>query len=755
MKKIIILTLLLFLNSALLLSNNLPFEMERLSVNFQGVAFNESSLIVYGEACILLRSPDRGKSWKQYHIVSSELNINKILSFNNNYYGILSQDYLMSSNDDGQSWTKNKLEDSISFNDLAVNDDFLFILTNNSILVYNYSFQKINTVNFETSTKATEILLFNNHLLVASDSGKLIDFDIKNGFTERITDFHALGLGYVSANPSQIKYDNGNIYVTLGSYLLVSGDNGNTWTKINEGVYCFDVNDGNCYTMVSNFDYFKNISYPSFYKVSTNGREKINNDDISRYIYTMYYRNFKFINSDTVIAVGNDKLIMMSFNGGKNWEYKSNINVTAIGAYWLNEKQGYVCYSKGQVFKTIDGGTTFLPQLYADSIAKGFLTYDVKYFNESGEGLIYRSSDKIGGMNFMFTKDFGENYNTISVQKFIGTGYEFRPFIIKQDSNYIFFISGRTQKNFISEIFIFDNELSEKKYIILDSICFLNMRLNHNNKELEAIGYKRSNLKQNGMWDTVKYILMRSSDYGVTWQKKLLFETDYSHRCINYLDNKYIITTTSYDESTNIESTFISFIDPDTGMIKKEVYVGENIGGSNFKMNNKIYMGLWYFILTYDNFFKEPDKWKVDSLDIYNFYGMFWNNDLIGYGAVVDKQMKSRLMKFTIKNPTNVEETEILRTYLYSDFPYPLPASDKIHCKIYWDLRYDISNSKLSICDVSGNFIPTKEGQLQIKQNDSYFGEIIWDCHDVQNGIYLIRITHGDATRIIPVVVNR
>jgi len=752
MKKLLF--ILFFLNFLTIYSKESLFEFERFSTNFKGIAFNQNSLIVYGESGVLLKSSDKGKTWKQKNVDKNELSINKIVRKGNDYYGILSKDFIIRSKYDGENWTKVKPESNVSFNDLALNEEFLFVLSDSSVLLYDYSYNKVKTINFYTATKASEVLELDNHLFVSADSGKLIDFDISNGFNPRTIDFTELALCNGCTNPSQMKTENGNIYLTLGSDLVVSTDKGITWTKADNGIYCYSIRNSACFSLVSNFDYFRNISFPMFYKSSLGKKERVNSDYISRYVYTMFYNSLEFISDDTLIAVGNDKLIMMSYNGGKNWEYISNINVTATGSCWLNADTGFVFYDKAQIFRTTDGGATFLPQIWEDNIYLAFKYFNALYFNSSGEGIVFYPNNKNNGLNFLLTKDFGETYKGVSVSSLIGLGNENVLELASFDSNFVFFYPCYGGRNHKTLIFLFDKNLNHKTLTILDSMTIIHMKINREKKEITAIGYERKYPKSYGTYDSVNFYLMSSFDYGSSWSKNFKFNLDNSLNTITEVDGKYYITTKRYDSTYN-SSGFLNIFDPVNKTIVKNIYIGNNISGTTiFKLGERLLLSGYDRVFYNDNYKEEPSAWSSDSIYIYKLSGTCRYGNGIAYVVGIDKNHQSRLLKMTQKNSTEVGEIQILRTYLYNEKPYPIPASNKVSCKIYWDLRYDINNANFEVYDISGNIIKSNSTMI-FNRKDIFSGEINWDCSSVQDGIYYISFTHGDARNIIPVIISR
>ena len=65
----------------------------------------------------------------------------------------------------------------------------------------------------------------------------------------------------------------------------------------------------------------------------------------------------KYINDDTLFAVGEKGLIMRSTNGGLNWTHQtSNTETTLNDIIFTNDEQGFIAGNTGMVLKTTDSG---------------------------------------------------------------------------------------------------------------------------------------------------------------------------------------------------------------------------------------------------------------------------------------------------------------------------------------------------------------------------------------------------------------
>ncbi len=95
-----------------------------------------------------------------------------------------------------------------------------------------------------------------------------------------------------------------------------------------------------------------------------------------------------------------------------------------------------------------------------------------------------------------------------------------------------------------------------------------------------------------------------------------------------------------------------------------------------------------------------------------------------------------------------------LGNYLYVYPPFPLPASDEIRVKLFWDTSLEMAPDNISIYNIFGEKIPA-DNQIRIDKLNMYSGYLKWDCTSAPNGIYLIRIKHGTRTRLVKVIVSR
>ena len=112
---------------------------------------------------------------------------------------------------------------------------------------------------------------------------------------------------------------------------------------------------------------------------------------------------------------------------------------------------------------------------------------------------------------------------------------------------------------------------------------------------------------------------------------------------------------------------------------------------------------------------------------------------------------KAKLSDFGI---TDVEEKIEIEPYFYSYPPYPLPAKNEVRSLIYWESEYEINTDESEIYNIYGEKMDSK-GKISLNKLTSYSGHLIWDCSNVEAGIYIIRVKHGSGFKTVKVLVNK
>jgi hypothetical protein len=98
MKKLITLCIvLIFVSCINSFSDVIPFTPERMITDFNGVVYNGTNVLCYGNYGIITFSKDRGEHWDQLNI-GDKYNIKKIRTLEKTFYGVTEYSIIKSTN---------------------------------------------------------------------------------------------------------------------------------------------------------------------------------------------------------------------------------------------------------------------------------------------------------------------------------------------------------------------------------------------------------------------------------------------------------------------------------------------------------------------------------------------------------------------------------------------------------------------------------------------------------------------------------
>ena len=100
----------------------------------------------------------------------------------------------------------------------------------------------------------------------------------------------------------------------------------------------------------------------------------------------------------------------------------------------------------------------------------------------------------------------------------------------------------------------------------------------------------------------------------------------------------------------------------------------------------------------------------------------------------------------------SVERTED-RNYLWTNPPYPQPSNNQVKVEVYWDSGLPFTSDDVEIYDLTGVKININ-GQINVKKENNWKGNIIWDASNQNPGIYIMKITHGTETRTRKILIT-
>ena len=786
------------------------FEITPININFKGIEVKQDTIVTYGEFGSMLISYDNAQNWQQIRvfekgsIVKMFLDSSKMLAFSN--YGQINSSY-----DNGKSWVKiANLYDSV----LAVirYPNGYFLRMKNRLITISNDFQINNEfqlysrklVTNEIGYKDTclqigylySITNFKQHLIAEIDSGKYIRFDY-NLIPVDTLSIGDLGLCTSCFGTYQIYSDSDYFYCKVDSIIFRTSD----FKTVEEFHNCESTNHFLLYKLIENKIYYikfsrldlppnfdhLNPNYPSDYWLNPYNfyfYEVINIDtakEISEFHYKEVTFNVRpkefFIDDNKIILAGDSKFIAIinriedtqsiisDFSGGKVHSMPDKINDSTYLFYsgYFNGRYTntiYITDNYGLTFKpTVD---TLLSPNY-----KKYYNMMFKYFDESEKtlymgGPYLDSINRIGGVQI--SKDFGKSFQFKSMPNFqFNTSLSSKPTKIypglqKYNDNFItvyhvylppgilkaYFCTYDKNFNLISKSFIY-NYVVDYVYST-DTNSFL---IHANNWSYDK-----------GSSGTNKFLY--TTDQGKFWggfPDSLNSEIHFKE--IRFKDKIYFIIFDYNSIDSVIKIVVVDVVNKTMNTIYK--YKIKELGYEKLYHNgicsdkNYIYIAI-QDTLFYTNDLYDFSKWKKyifpnggNVIRTFSKYGDTF------FARYVDSLHDDNIywLKISSLDTTSVEENEIEElNYLYAFPPFPIPAKNYIKTLIYWDLSLDIDKDEIAVYNIYGEQICGRE-RIRIDKKNSYSGWLVWDCSDVESGIYFIKINHGTRTLYLKVLVDR
>ncbi|MBI5324638.1 MAG: T9SS type A sorting domain-containing protein [Ignavibacteriae bacterium] len=814
------------------LSQEPPFKVQRMLTDFRGIVTNGKKTICYGDYGIMTYSTDAGKTWEQDNW-GDKYNIMRIESDGIEFYGVTDYFMFRTYNNDSY-WHTNTMFDEPKIIDMTLKGDTIFILTKAGILLSDKEMNIAPSIlTLDSESTYQELKTDGINLYFISDNRLLMIYNLVNHKLDTVDLIHEINC-IKCTNISGIKVFNNKIYALVNqpfsktpfykSSLVCSENQGKTWKELTNQIYnatCYKIINDEIYFLrpmakldSSGDNYFLNNYFnidSSQYTVDSTYETRINILDTvpKRYIkYDDYscYSDFVIINNDTIIAAGPNKLISVSYNSGKSFEFKSFFNCKFYAGdyyniYFLSDSIIYVV--RGYSFyKTTDGGITWLPQNYKDynfRDSRGTIKYlfpKIFYFDPNGRGFAkYDTINRSDDSSALVTEDFGDDfYKTNDINLMHSFDYSYYKYGLDLGDAFLFFVNAMEYDNYY-DILRFD-----KSFNFLDSINMNYNRLIQVSK-LKDGSIITLNLKTSGeniadsSGKTINYLysyfLLKSSDYGKSWDSvnvnvpiPQILRKNYNSDDYSYYDKNY--------KSNLVYENFILYPTSDKIMYKYD-YINNKFDSifypANFYFNDKYALIFKYhsklFMISFQGnnkiyFTSDISSFnpKWDSVEPGYIFGQ-WENfqqDFEGKDAIISSYMYSDSTGFLvigkslrhgpgwdyklnfakiISNPlVNIDEQKIetKKANLWNSPPYPIPGTYIIQSKIYWKNNLNIEDTKINIYDINGEKIYSI---TKLVQETANYGILTWNTENINSGIYMIQILIGRESLSIPVIINK
>src|SRR3989339_16889 len=747
----------------------------RVSTNYNGSAYNGRTILSYGEGGVIVRSTDNGNNWSQVNLNDS-FNIVSITNIGNDFYGVVNKQYIIKSTDDGNNWKAYDGGFETEFYKIIAYNNNLYCLSKNTIMVFNTNIEKMKEYKLTSDTTYYDFTISANNIVYSAGNGKLGVINLQNDNSD-IIDLKNLGICTDCPVIKNLFSDDYNTYFELSNNLYqYDGNNVEfIFSPIKKGIYTsYNNNLYELYNIINASTYLDSLYFIKIDKQNHNYFH-IKYPGHDRYISSLNIIEVSFLSQDIIIAVGKDKLIYMSFNGGQIWELKSHFNISNdygdIIRFESNNANRISKYAK--FISTRNGGITWLPQKnyepkFSSKIFQSNWGENGTYFKDKMNGLFYGFTLYQGDTNFAYTNNGCETVMLKNVNEFSGYFYGESPKFCTLNDKTIFAFQGTLNKLKYSLVYQFDDTLGAERLSYIDStqILFID---SYNDVLIAFIGnYKYPKDSTFIVYDSLYYSLITSSDAGKNWNKndfKLFIpgRIPPTFNIIRFNDKliigyKYIINKKAYCE--------IYKLDLITKQIVKlfSILTGDMYITSIRGFDNKVFIGTliytdsnrYYEQYQNDDIEKHPTDWiNITPKSRYSQFTQFIKNDSLIILSAYDSLMKSNIKWFAKpKRVTNVDEQVEVSNYLYLSKPYPNPTQDYVKTKFYWDMSNNINDAIIEVYDIMGNVVSDRK-QILFNQINNYSGEITWLTKNQQSGVYIISVKLGGDTKAVPVVIVR
>lgn len=763
MKKLIQLIIILLLSEYCLKGSFFDeFNYYRVNTDFNGILSLGNVIIAYGTGGVLLRSTDVGNHWEQIQLDEKDNLISSAI-YLNSIYILSKRGTIYRSIDGGKSWSEINLTHDTVFHKILSFEGQIYVMSNKQILVLRRDLTLKNIINISVDSNYYDFVILNRKIVYPKGKGVLGEIEIETG-KSIIIDLKERGVCNNCPLPKIIT-SNTKCLILLVNNKLFKYD-GKEFVEIvsppkTSGTYAFFEDE--LYSICSQYDALNGIDSLCFYKIDLESKKywQVNVGNYDRYIREGKIKQLLFLNKDTIFAVGANKFILVSYDGGRNWIvcsfYQPNF------PFRLSETFAIDLNKYAQFFVTRNGGITWLPQ-------KNFETLFFKNNFPAGPWNFFPIDTNLA---FLFAHSLQEGstivlYNnvsdTVSVKKIPQLrGYSLEETIGVQacgfqDKVILSFPGWVTQNWNYTIILVLDKNFEIHKRIVLDSAHILFISQYKENEVIAVAKYYKNNL--NGVY------LIKSKDTCSTWINLLelgfLQPNDGPNNYNPFIlkDDILLYDFIRTEGNKNIGKIYSIDIE---NLKYAELFSRENIDITSFiTLNNELMVfaailpqsGFGIKPLVVKNRLKNPSNVWVDLTptpsEFSYFSGYCKDNNISMVGYKFGSLKPQAIWFASPKHIDNVEVNLETQKRLFISQPEPNPAKDFVNFRIWWDMAIPYSSLQVKISDLIGNLVAA---EYTLSRINEYSGIISINSNGLQSGVYLLIISFDSFYRIEPFII--
>jgi hypothetical protein len=744
--------------------------------DWNGSIFFKNTIYVYGEGGMILKSTDKGQNWSQF-CINDSMNITKMVSNDNEIYGISQNQFIFKYSGVGDNWTIKDYGPSFKLNGLGVANGKIYCMNENKIYSVNSNLELLKEFEYTTDTAYYEMATMGNYIFYAAGKGKIGIINLTNNQQETI-DLAQKGLCTNCRVPLFFITGTNKFYFFVRTDFFEFDANSKNITKIKNPIKISDAAFGiyndklyNIYTFEDNF--INNLDSLYFYEYDRNGDvwNRIANYNNEYYIFGLKFTSMNFIDNNTIIAVGKDKLIFMSYDGGKTWSLKNSL--TKYGSIKVFPSGVNIAASGFRFSVSTDRGVTWLPQ-------KQYLR---QYTSKSSSNFKY-SRPYIISEDFAFT--LSPSYHTTDTNITI--------FRNKLQNVYLQnYYTGQLKDEYLNVVNIFGNlfifehsnvqvskDDSVRRNIMLaeridigDTLNFKPMTFLVNTSFIGGGTFENkfyAMVKDYSDSLNIKYAILSAEDSnGVIRPKYMKFESylDIPANDVNfYMPSKPFMLNQMmimpFKDSKNFYIYGYDVIKKTTEILYTDSATNILTAFSSFNYKNNIYINYYYVIknklyaglLKNSDFANNSKEWTKDT-NRFVITEILYESDSLKVVSGYDNLVNPSKLKILYLNPTinSVTEQVEAKSYMYITDPIPNPAKTQTKFLLYYPINKDLSNIEISVYNILGQIV-ADGSSFSIVSVNGYTAEINWSIDKLPQGVYFVNIKLGELCAAKTVVIE-
>jgi len=745
--------------------------------DWNGSIFFKKAIYVYGEGGMILKSTDKGQNWSQF-CINDSMNITKMVSNDNEIYGISQNQFIFKYSSDGDNWTTKDYGSSFKLNGLGIANGKIYCMSENKIYSVNSNLELNKEFEYTTDTAYYEMATTGNYIFYAAGKGKIGIINLANNQQETI-DLAEKGFCTNCRVPFLFIAGTNKFYFFVRTDFFEFDANSKNIKKIKNPMKIADAaiathNDKiyNIYSFEDNF--INNLDSLYFYEYDRNGDvwNRISNYNNEYYIFGLKFTSMNFIDNNTILAVGKDKLIFMSYDGGKTWSLKNSLT-----KYTSNIKifpSGVNIAASGFRFSiSTDKGVTWLPQ---KQYLRQYTSKESSYFKNSQPYII--SEDFAFTISPSYhTKDtnitiFRNKLQNVYLQNYY-TG--------QLDDWYLNVV------NIFGNLFIFENsnvqvskDDSVRRDIMLaeridigDTLSFKPMTFRVNTSFIGGGTYGNkfyTMVKDNSDSFHIKYAILSAEDSnGVIRPKYMKFESyldippidaHFNMPAKPFMLNQMMIMP--FKDSKNFYLYGYDVIKKTTETLYTDTATNILTAFNGFNYNNNFYINYYYVVknklyaglLKNSDFANNPKEWTKDT-NRFVMTEILYDSDSLKVVSGYDNLVNPSKLKILYLRPTinSVTEQVEKKSYIYITDPIPNPTKTETKFLVYYPKSEDLSNLEISVHNILGRKV-ADGSSFKINSINGYTFEIVWSIEQIHEGIYFVYVNIGEHSASKTVIVE-